>query len=121
MGAALVTCCAGFGLAAESIISHPCKAYEVFVIDSEASNPSVHSASARSYEGGGFCAANVYALTDIRWRKSSWSSYNGNCVEVAELDGLLIGVRDTKDGGSGPVLVFDRAAWRSFLDGLKSG
>lgn len=55
------------------------------------------------------------------WRKSSWSSYNGNCVEVAELGGLLIGVRDTKDAGVGPVLVFGHAAWRSFLDGVKNG
>jgi Domain of unknown function (DUF397) len=55
----------------------------------------------------------------VTWRKSSWSSMNGNCVEVAELRDEMIGVRDTKDGGAGPVLLFEQTAWRSFIDGLK--
>jgi uncharacterized protein DUF397 len=59
-------------------------------------------------------------LSQAVWQKSSWSAYNGNCVEVAELGGRLIGVRDTKDAGRGPVLVFGDAAWRSFLDCLKN-
>jgi len=54
------------------------------------------------------------------WRKSSWSACNGNCVEVARSrEGSLIGVRDTKDAGLGPVLLFDAASWRSFLDAVK--
>lgn len=65
--------------------------------------------------------ARISDLTHADWRKSSWSSFNGNCVEVAELcGGRLIGVRDTKEGGSGPILFFAEAAWRSFLDGVKS-
>ncbi len=55
------------------------------------------------------------------WRKSSWSSFNGNCVEVARIPGELVGVRDTKDGGAGPVLVFSGDAWRSFLGRVKAG
>jgi hypothetical protein len=61
------------------------------------------------------------AFTDAVWRKSSWSSYNGNCVAVARLDGGLVGVRDTKQEGLGQVLVFDGAAWSSFVTSVKSG
>jgi hypothetical protein len=45
---------------------------------------------------------------------------NGNCVAVAELRAGLIGVRDTKDGGLGPVLLFSGPAWRSFIRDVKS-
>jgi Domain of unknown function (DUF397) len=61
-------------------------------------------------------------LTAVAWRKSSWSAYNGNCVEVAGLrGGDLIVVRDTKDAGFGPLLAFDNASWCSFLDVVKDG
>lgn len=68
--------------------------------------------------GGSVGAADFAQVT---WRKSSWSAYNGNCVEVAELSPQLIGVRDTKDAGFGPVLAFEHVAWRSFLDDVKNG
>lgn len=55
------------------------------------------------------------------WRKSSWSASNGNCVEVAALRHDLVGVRDSKEVGQGPVLVFDGAAWRSFIESVKDG
>ena len=55
------------------------------------------------------------------WRKSSYSACNGNCVEVAELHPDVIGVRDTKDAGRGPVLVFEATAWQSFLESVKNG
>ena len=61
------------------------------------------------------------ALARATWYKSSWSSYNGNCVAVARLRGELVGVRDTKEEGFEKVLVFDGAAWRSFIDSVKIG
>jgi hypothetical protein len=58
---------------------------------------------------------------DATWRKSSWSASNGNCVEVTALCPNLVGVRDSKEAGQGPALIFDGAAWRSFIDSLKGG
>ena len=51
-----------------------------------------------------------------KWRKASTSS-SGGCVEVAMVADV-IGVRDTKAAGSGPVLEFNRREWAAFLDGV---
>lgn len=53
------------------------------------------------------------------WRKASGSS-SGGCVEVAMVDDV-IGVRDTKAAGAGPVLEFNRLEWSAFLDGVAKG
>jgi hypothetical protein len=55
----------------------------------------------------------------VTWRKSSFSAYNGNCVEIADLGVDAIGVRDSKAGLQGPVLRFSQADWTSFLAGIK--
>ena len=56
------------------------------------------------------------------WRKSSWSSHAGNCVEVADLPQGIIAVRDSKDAGpDSPVLVFSGPAWNCFLAGVIAG
>jgi Domain of unknown function (DUF397) len=56
----------------------------------------------------------------VVWRKSSWSAYNGDCVEVAGLGSGLIGVRDSKDSAERAVLVVSSSVWQSFLDNIKS-
>ncbi|MBC6470729.1 DUF397 domain-containing protein [Actinomadura alba] len=44
----------------------------------------------------------------------------GQCVELAAVSGV-VGVRDSKQGGDGPVLEFSRAEMSTFLDALKAG
>ncbi|WP_405583332.1 DUF397 domain-containing protein [Streptomyces sp. NBC_01190] len=58
-------------------------------------------------------------FSSARWRKSNVSGETG-CVEVA-LNLPMVGVRDTKENGSGPILAFSPVAWTSFLQGLASG
>lgn len=57
--------------------------------------------------------------SNATFRKSSTSS-SGGCVEVAQLNGL-IGVRDTKAHGTGPVLEFTQHEWARFLEGARGG
>ena len=60
-------------------------------------------------------------IARVTWRKSSLSTYNGSCVEIARLTNDRIGVRDTKDQGAGPVLAFTQNEWIAFLAGAKAG
>ena len=53
------------------------------------------------------------------WRKSSYSSGNAECVEVAGGQ-AAVGVRDAKQDKSGLVLEFSAAAWRVFIAKAKS-
>jgi hypothetical protein len=69
----------------------------------------------------GQVGARLPEIAGASWRKSSLSTYNGNCVEVGNLQDGRIAVRDTKDQGMGPVLVFGRSDWKAFLAGAKHG
>lgn len=60
-------------------------------------------------------------IAQATWQKSSLSGYNGSCFEIARLPSDRVGVRDTKDKGSGPVLVFTEDEWAAFLGGVKAG
>ena len=53
-------------------------------------------------------------LSRAEWRKSSYSSQSGNCVEVARnLPGLVV-IRDSK-APDGTKLTVSRKVWRAFL------
>ena len=55
------------------------------------------------------------------WVKSSLSTYNGTCVEIAHLSNNRVGMRDTKDHGTGTILAFSQREWSAFLAGAKAG
>lgn len=57
---------------------------------------------------------------DLRWRKSTASNPSGNCVELAELAGGDIAVRNSRHPG-GPMLVYTRAEISAFLHGARHG
>ena len=53
------------------------------------------------------------------WAKSSRSGNNGNCVEVAFVDGA-IAVRDSKNPEQ-RALIFTAGEWDAFVGGAKDG
>jgi hypothetical protein len=69
----------------------------------------------------GVAASSVEGASTPAWRKSLHSGANAGCVEVARLSGRHIGVRDSKDVTTSPVLSFERYEWRSFLGNVKNG
>lgn len=57
--------------------------------------------------------------TGDRWRKSTRSTGQSNCVEVSYRETVVL-VRDSKDP-LGPVLSASTAAWRTFLAVISDG
>ena len=60
----------------------------------------------------------IVDLSTAKWKKSSRSGSNG-CVEVAFIQDQ-VAVRDSKDR-QGPVLLFSRGEWTSFLTAAAEG
>ncbi|MEU7024394.1 DUF397 domain-containing protein [Streptomyces sp. NPDC046203] len=58
-------------------------------------------------------------VENAEWFKSSHSNGNGQCVEVAHLDGE-IAMRDSKVD-AGPVVTCALDGWRAFIDGVAHG
>ncbi|MGW2262393.1 DUF397 domain-containing protein [Streptomyces sp. NPDC001780] len=54
----------------------------------------------------------------VKWRPSSYSGGQGDCVEVADGVPGLVPVRDSKRP-AGPVIGFGRPAWRAFVARLR--
>ncbi|MFK0295143.1 DUF397 domain-containing protein [Streptomyces sp. NPDC090442] len=58
-------------------------------------------------------------LTSVKWRKSTYSSGNGQCVEAAFLR-EAVATRDSKNP-QGPALVFPAEGWLAFVSVIKEG
>ena len=56
-------------------------------------------------------------LACAQWSKSSYSSANGACVEIAKNLPGIVAVRDSKDP-DGPKLLISPAEWQIFLGRL---
>jgi hypothetical protein len=54
------------------------------------------------------------------WVKSSLSYSNSNCVQVTDLPGGMIGVRNSRRL-EGPVLQLTPGEWQAFIAGVKNG
>ncbi len=59
-------------------------------------------------------------LSGAKWFKSTKSDATRDCVEVAFLDGGMVGVRDSKNP-TGPALVFTPGEWDAFAGGVRDG
>ncbi|MFE2934682.1 DUF397 domain-containing protein [Streptomyces sp. NPDC059278] len=57
--------------------------------------------------------------TQLIWRKSSYSSGNGQCLEVGDGIQDVTPVRDSKSD-RGPLLVFRDSSWSAFLTAVKA-
>ncbi|MCX2970941.1 DUF397 domain-containing protein [Streptomyces sp. TRM70308] len=59
-------------------------------------------------------------MSGARWRKSRRSNPSGNCVELAELPGGDVAVRNSRFP-AGPALIYTDAEIAAFIQGAKDG
>ncbi|MFE7116106.1 DUF397 domain-containing protein [Streptomyces sp. NPDC057654] len=62
----------------------------------------------------------AYDLSSAAWRKSSASGPENNCVEITDLPGGAVAIRDSKDTSREP-LRFNAPEWTAFRQGVISG
>ena len=64
----------------------------------------------------------MHVVEYTRWRKSRRSESSSACVEVGTVPGRhLVGVRDSKQHGCGPMLEFSTPAWEAFVAAIREG
>lgn len=66
------------------------------------------------------CGVWATLLRGATWKKSRHSNPSGDCVELAELAGGEMGVRNSRYPG-GPALVCSRAEMVTFIRSVKDG
>ena len=59
-------------------------------------------------------------LSHAVWKKSSQSETDGQSVEIADLPGGYVALRDSRSP-QGPALVFTPAEWEAFVGGVRDG
>ena len=59
-------------------------------------------------------------LSAVQWRKSTYSTNGGDCIELGEGIPGAVPVRDSKDP-QGPALVFSADAFAAFVTAVKRG
>lgn len=60
------------------------------------------------------------AISGVTWIKSERSNQSGNCVEVAQLPGGGVALRNSRDP-QGPALIYTQEEMAAFIGGAKDG
>jgi hypothetical protein len=59
-------------------------------------------------------------IVALKWRKSTRSIGNGQCIEAARLSDGRLAMRDSQDT-CGPIISVTQRGWHSFVNGIKDG